>query len=186
MSGVRQSDLGQALGWSRSWVGTVERHEASDLGVVDLARLCAAVGLDLSVRAFTGPTVLRDAGQVALVNRFVTRIGPALSWRLEAPVAPDDQRAFDVLLGRHPCSVAVEAITRLRDVQAQVRVLESKVSACPGVVAHLLLVAATRSNRQALLEAGPQLRRAYPLGTRLVMAMLGRGQLPERDGIVVL
>lgn len=186
MTGARQEDLGSLLGWSRSWVGTVERNEVDDLGAIELARLCAAVGLDLSLRSFAGASVLRDAGQVGLINRLQERISPSIPWRLEALVAPNDQRAFDILLGHPPEAVAVEAITRLRDVQGQVRIIQAKVDASTGVRAHILLISATHANRRALAEAGAQLLRAYPLETRHVLSVLGRGKLPTQNGIVLL
>jgi transcriptional regulator with XRE-family HTH domain len=186
MSGASQSELASLLGWSRSWTGVVERGNVSDFGVVELARLCSAVGLDLSVRAFAGISVLRDAGQVALINRLRSRVHPSMGWRLEALVAPGDQRAFDVLIGHPPRAAAVEAITRLRDVQAQVRTLEAKVGAASGVPVLILLIAATHANRRALLQAGDHLRSAFPLGTRSILASLARGHVPRTSGIVVL
>lgn len=186
MSGASQAELGRLLGWSRTWVGALERGEVSDLGIVDLARLCSAVGLDLGVRTFAGTSVLRDAGQVALINRLRARVHPSLPWRVEAAVAPDDARSFDVLVGTRPSAAAVEAITRLRDVQAQVRPLQAKLESASGAAALILLVNATHANRRALHEAGEGLRAAFPSGTRAILAALGAGRVPNASGIVLL
>lgn len=185
MSGGTQAQLAEAVGISRSLVGALERNELEDPGVVELARLAAAVGLDLSLRAFAGDTVLRDAAQVRLLNRLRAECHPSLGWTLEATVAPGDPRAFDALVGHRPHAAAVEAISRLCDVQRQTRPIQAKLEASE-VPAVLLLVAATRGNRVALREAGRQLRDAYPLGSRAVLAMLRNGEVPRQSGIVLL
>lgn len=185
MSGGTQAQLAEAVGISRSLAGALERAELEDPGVVELARLAAAVGLDLSLRTFAGDAVLRDAAQVQLLNRLRTECHSSLAWTLEATVAPGDRRAFDALVGRRPSAAAVEAISRLRDVQRQTRPIQAKLEASE-LPAVLLLVAATRGNRVALREAGRQLQDAYPLGSRAVLAMLRNGEVPRQSGIVLL
>ena len=49
--------------------------------------VAAAVGLDLSLRAFPATSVLRDAAQVRLLNRVRAECHPTLAWTLEATVA---------------------------------------------------------------------------------------------------
>jgi transcriptional regulator with XRE-family HTH domain len=185
MSGATQADLAEAVGVSRSLVGALERDELEDPGVVELARMAAAVGLDLSLRTFAGGAVLRDAAQVRLLNRLRAECHPSLAWTLKAPVAPGDPRAFDALLGHRPNAAAVEAISRLRDSQRQSRPIQAKLetSALPAVIP---LVAASRGNRVALREAGRQLGDAYPLGSRAVLGMLRNGEVPRQNGIVLL
>ena len=185
MSGGTQAALAEAVGISRSLVGALERGELEDPGVVELARLAAAVGLDLSLRTFVGDAVLRDTAQVQLLNRMRAECHPSLAWTLEATVTPGDLRAFDALIGLRPGAAAVEAISRLRDSQRQTRPVQAKLEAS-GLPAVILLVAASRGNRVALREAGRQLRDAYPLGSRTVLAMLRRGEVPRQSGIVVL
>lgn len=185
MSGATQAGLGEAVGISRSLVGTLERDELEDPGIIQLARLAAAVGLDLSLRAFPATSVLRDAAQVQLLNRLRAECHPALAWTLEAMVAPGDPRAFDALIGQRPRAAAVEGISRFRDVQRQTRPIQAKLEAS-GVAAGILLIAASRANRAALREAGRQLTDAFPLDSRRVLGMLRRGEVPEVGGIVVL
>lgn len=184
-SGATQAALAEAVGISRSLVGTLERDELEDPGVIELARLAAAVGLDLSLRAFAGDSVLRDAAQVQLLNRLRAECHPSLAWTLEAMVAPGDPRAFDARIGHRPDAAAVEAISRLRDVQRQTRPIQAKLETS-GLPAVILLIAATRGNRTALREAGSQLRDAFPLGSRAVLAMLRNGEAPRKNGIVLL
>lgn len=184
-SGLRQSDLSSALGCTRQWVSVVERGRVRDLGVIELGRLGASVGLDISVKAYAGQSVLRDAGQVALLNRFHEAIGDGFRWRPEAMVAPGDQRAFDVLLGLPPRCAAVEALTRLRDVQSQIRSVMAKQETAR-IAVLILVIAATHTNRRALREAGAVLREAFPLSTRAVLGSLRRGEIPGANGIVLI
>lgn len=185
MSGATQAGLGESIGVSRSLIGTLERDELEDPGVIQLARVAAAVGLDLSLRAFPNSSVLRDTAQLRILNRLRAECHPSLSWTLEAPVAPGDPRAFDALIGRRPDAAAVEAISRLRDSQRQVRPIQAKIEAS-GLPAVILVIAATRGNRTALHEAGRQLRDAFPLGPRAVLALLRNGEVPRQNGIVIL
>ena len=185
MSGATQAGLGEAVGISRSLVGTLERDELEDPGLIQLARLAAAVGLDLSLRAFPGSSPLRDAAQVQLLNRLRAECHPTLTWTLEATVAPGDPRAFDALIGQRPHAAAVEGISRLRDVQRQTRQIQAKLEAS-GLAAGILLIASTKGNREALREAGRRLTDAFPLDSRRVLAMLRRGEIPQVGGIVVL
>ena len=185
MSGGTQAALGAAVGISRSLVGTLERDELEDPGIIQLARLAAAVGLDLSLRGFPAPSVLRDGAQVQLLNRLRAECHPSLAWTLEAMVAPGDRRAFDALIGERPRAAAVEGISRLRDVQRQTRQIQAKLEAS-GLAAGILLIGATKANRAALRESGRQLTDAFPLDARRVLAMLRRGEIPQVGGIVVL
>lgn len=185
MSGATQAELAEAIGTSRSLVGTLERDELEDPGIIQLARVAAAVGLDLSLRAFPNSSVLRDAAQVQLLNRLRGECHPALAWTLEAPVAQGDPRAFDALIGQRPGAAVVEAISRLRDSRRQLRPIQAKLEAA-GLSSVILLIAATRGNRTALREAGRQLRDAFPLGPRAVLAMLRSGAVPRQSGIVIL
>jgi transcriptional regulator with XRE-family HTH domain len=184
-SGATQAALAEAVGVSRSLVGMLERDELEDPGVIELARLAAAAGLDLSLRAFPADAVLRDTAQVQLLNRLRAQCHASLAWTLEAMVAPGDPRAFDALIGREPGAAAVEAIARLRDVQRQVRPIQAKLETS-GLPAVILLIAATRGNRVALREAGRQLRDTFPLRSRAVLAMLRRGEIPSQSGILIL
>lgn len=183
--GIRQSDVAGPLGCTRQWVSEMERGKPANVGLIELGRLAAVVGLDLSLRAYPAISVLRDAGQVKLINRFRAEISPDIPWRIEQHVAPGDPRAFDIVLGSQPRLVAVEAISRLRDVQAQARAALSK-QAAAGPAALILPIGATPTNRRAIREAGAALTAAFPLSTRALLAALRSGELPRANGIVVL
>ena len=157
-----------------------------NLGFTDVARHGAAVGLRLHARFYPEGGGLRDAAQLDLLRRFRARIGDVWTWQLEAPInIPGDLRAFDALLRRADISVAVEAITRLRDAQAQLRAAARKQR--DGRATRLvMLVKASHANRTALASAADVLATTFPLGTRATLAALAEGDDPGENGIVLL
>jgi transcriptional regulator with XRE-family HTH domain len=185
-SGVGVRDVARSIGMSKSHVTRVELGLVRDLSIAGTARHAAAVGLRLHARLYPEGGGLRDAAQLDLLRRFRARIGDRWSWQLEAPLPiPGDLRAFDALLTRGDARVAVEAITRLRDAQAQLRAASLKQR--EGSVARLVvLLAATHHNREALASAAEVLATTFPLGTRATLAALSQGKDPGDDGMVLL
>jgi len=153
---------------------------------VNLAVHAAAVGLRLSVSLWPVGGGARDAAQARYVAAFVARVGRAWRVRLEAPIPiAGDLRAVDVLLIRGDVSVAVEVITRLADLQAQIRAAQLKgrdISA----TRLILVVAGTHANRRLLESTRASLAETFDLDTRRVLADLSRGADPGRDAIIVL
>lgn len=190
--GLRQTDVARSLGVSHARVGRVERGALRNLGLADAARHGASVGLRLYAHLYPAGGGLRDAAQLTLLRRFRIRVGDLWRWQLEAPLnVAGDLRAFDALLTAaapstgSPVSVAVEAITRLRDAQAQIR--EATLKQRDGQVPRLvMLVSATHANRTALSSAADVLATAFPLGTKATLAALAAGTDPGANGIVLL
>ncbi len=185
--GLRQADIARAVGISQPQVSRAERADYSTLSFPTAARLAAVVGLDLSVRCFpTAAGGLRDVAHQRLIQRLRERVSAAYGWRLEAPVdGADGQRSFDVMLHGRGFRVAVEAETRLHDLQALIRRVALKREAA-GVERLVLVVAATRSNRHRVTEARSYLSAAFPLDTRRTMRFLAAGDLPPADGIALI
>lgn len=184
--GLRLVEVARATSASASHISRVERGLSRDLGITDLARHAAAVGLKLHARSYPAGGGLRDAAQLDLIRRLRARIGDRWSWQLEAPLnIAGDLRAFDALLTNPEATIAVEAITRLRDAQAQLRAATLKQR--DGSVSRLvLLIKATHNNRDALASASDVIATAFPLGTREVLAALSHGADPGDNGIVLL
>jgi transcriptional regulator with XRE-family HTH domain len=188
-AGLRQRDVARALGCSHSRVGRAERGALRDISLVHAARHGAVVGLRLHARFYPAGGGLRDAAQVALLDRLRQRVGQAWHWRLEAPVGlSGDLRAFDALLTSRldpQVKVAVEAITRLRDAQAQLRAATLK-QRDGGVARLVIVIKASNANRRALREARGVLGIGLPAATRTVLARLAAGEDPGADGIALL
>lgn len=184
--GLSQADVGRALGVSHARISRAEQGRVKDLVISDLARHGAAVGLHLHIRFFPAGGGLRDAAQLELLRRFRARIGDRWNWQLEAPLSiSGDPRAFDAVLRRGELSIAVEAITRLHDAQAQLRAATRKQR--DGRADRLiLLLTASETNRRELGGAGDILTTAFPLRTRATLAALARGDDPGDNGIVLL
>ncbi len=109
-----------------------------------------------------------------------------LTRQLEAvmPVA-GDLRAIDVVLTKPGVCIAVELITRLVDVQAQVRIARLKARDF-GATRLLIVVAATRANRRALDGARAVLAAAFDLDSRRVLAALEARDETPRDAIIFI
>jgi transcriptional regulator with XRE-family HTH domain len=183
--GLRQADVARAAKSSHAHVSRLERG-VGVIGVADLSRHGAVVGLRLHARFYPTGGGLRDAAQLDLIRRFRARIGDRWRWQLEVPLdLPGDLRAFDAVLGKEDLRIAVEAITRLSDAQAQLRTASLKQR--EGQVRRLiLLISGTHHNRRALATAAEVLATAFPLSTRATLAALAQGHDPGDNGIVLL
>jgi transcriptional regulator with XRE-family HTH domain len=186
-SGLTQSAVARSLGTTRRRIGLIERGRLPGVPLEDVARHGGAVGLKLHTRFYPVGAPIRDQAQVALLTRFRSRVPPvAFRARIEAPIPGDrDGRAWDLLLWNTETTIGVEAITRLRDVQAQIRAAQLKRQDA-GVRRLALLVAASRANRRALREADTLIRSSFPIGTRAGLAALAHGTDPGGDALVLL
>ena len=177
---------------SASQVSRVERALLASVSVDQLARLAAVVGLDVRVAAYPGDEPLRDAGHLALIDRFRRRLHPGTSFRTEVPLPiGGDRRAWDGYLsglvdgrGGTP-GLPVEFETRIDDYQAQTRRLWLKARDA-GEADLLLVVADTRRNRAAIQAAGSAVAERFPISTRAVLAALAAGRHPGGSGLILL
>lgn len=185
-SGRSLAAIGPLSGMSASQAGRIERGALPSVSVDQLARLGAAVGLDVRVRAYPGPDPALDAAQLRLLARFRARLHPDLVVRIEVPLpSPGDQRAFDATIG--PIDergvIAVEAVARLADVQAERRRIHLKLRDA-GIDTVILVVADTRHDRAVLDAAGSVLAGEYPVSARDAMRALAEGRHPGGSAIV--
>ncbi len=186
-AGISREDLARAVGMSASAIARFERRELADIGIEQLCRLSAGVGLEAAVRLFPDGDPIRDAGQVRLLDRLRLRLPAALRWRVEVPLfGRADRRAWDAVLDGHGCADSVEAEARVADLQATERRVGLKARDDPTIGHVILLIADTRSNRHALALGRESLRSQYPLDTRAAMASLAAGRCPGANAIVIL
>jgi len=187
--GLSYAALGRVIGISGQQVGRICQGRSPEASLIRLAQLFALVGLQLSAKGFPSGQPIRDAGHTALLERFRRRLAPTLEWRLEVPVVagvPEafrDLRAWDATLSGIDWTMAVEAETNVRDVQALERRLALKLrdGSVSGVI---LLLSETRHHRE-LLRSAPSLRETFPVPARVTMGMLSRGEQLPGSSIVV-
>lgn len=185
-AGRSQADVARVAGISQSQLARIEGGHNQTVSVEVLTLVAAAVGLDLVVRTYAGPRILRDQPQGRLLQRLRDRLGDLWTWRYEVRVAAGDQRAWDAR-ARHQqtgVEIVVEAETRIHDIQALLRRIALKRDIAP--VRVILLVAGTHNNRRAVEVGADMLRAEFPGGTRACLAALERGADPGADGIIQL
>ena len=140
---------------SRLHYGRIENGKVVNLGLLEINRIAAVLGLTPSIRLYPSGPPIRDAGQATLLQRFLATARPPLTYRLEVGLPAHgnhvEQRAWDaVLFGGGP-RTAIELEMRLRDLQSVLRRVDLKRRDDP-TASFLLLVADTRSNRLVLAE----------------------------------
>ena len=184
--GATQAQVGAAIGVSGSEVCRRELGRRANVQTESLVAHAAAVGLRVAINLFPVGGGVRDAAQLRYLARFLERVADTFVRELEAviPIA-GDLRAIDAILRSPGCVIAVEVITRLGDVQAQLRA--ARLKARDGSATRLVIVvASTHANRRALEEARATLAASFDLDTRRVMADLAAGRQPARDALVLV
>jgi transcriptional regulator with XRE-family HTH domain len=184
-AGVSQGLVAKAAGLSQARISRTERVSGPAPQIDELASHCAALGLRLVVKVYPEASSVRDAGHLRLLRRLRQALPEGWVWRSEVPVGgPGDLRAWDAVLDG-PVRIAVDAETRLNDVQELQRRTELK-RRDSGIGVVVLLVASTHHNRLVLREHRLALSDTFPLDTPAVMRALRSGQVPTASGIVVL
>jgi transcriptional regulator with XRE-family HTH domain len=183
-AGLSQAAVARAIGVDQTTVGKIERAACVGVSVQRLSELFAAVGHELGARAYPCGPPLRDAAHVALLQRAKRRIGDAWRWRVEVAVGPPgDLRAWDAVLEGPAASLALEAETSLRDVQALLRRIDAKLrdSGLPHVI---LVVADTRGNRGVVRAADAVLRTVFTVPPTATWAALRLGRDPGGNALL--
>lgn len=185
---LSQDAVSGAAGMSRSKYGRIERGEEPDVSVASLARIGAALGQELALRFYPAGDALRDAGQLALIERLRRRCHPALMFETEVAFPrAGDLRAWDAMIRGFSSGkrCAVEAETRPTDAQALDRKLALKIrdGAADRVI---LLLADTRHNRAFLHGPGASLRARFPLHGARALQLLAAGIDPGANALILL
>ena len=184
--GVTQSAVARAIGVSQSEISRRELGQARRLAGEAIAVHGAAIGLKLSMKLWPTGGGIRDAAQARYIAGFIARVGRPWRVSLEAPVPlPGDLRAADIVLSAGELRIVVEVITRLADLQAQLRAAQLKARDLRASRL-VIVVAGTHANRRALAVARSTLVQSFELDTQRVLAALAAGRDPGRDAIVAL
>ncbi len=189
-AGLSLRAVGRAVGMSYTQVGRIERAVHENVSAMQIARIGAVVGLDVRLRAFPGPAALRDAGQLALLDRLRARLHPDLTLQTEVPLPIErDQRAWDGMIrgfiAPATSTLPAEVETRIHDFQAQTRRIMLKCRDA-GIEHVLLVVAGTRTNRRAIRAAQSAVDELFPVPERVALAALGAGAHPGGSALVFL
>jgi transcriptional regulator with XRE-family HTH domain len=185
--GLTQQVVADAAGFSRSYVGRLERNEVARPGLEHLASLAAALGLRLRIAAYPEGEAIRDRVQLRLIDALHGRLRGSVAWRTEVPLPiAGDRRAWDAVAIADDGWTAIEAISRLGAVDATLRTTNQKQRDDPRIARVVLLVADTPRNRSALRLAHATIRAEFPLDTRAVIGALESGRCPPLSGIVLM
>lgn len=184
--GLSQATVASALGIDRSLLSRVERGAVPDLGIVAASEMLAAVGLELSVRAYPSGGPLRDAAHVALLQRFHSNLHRSLGWTTEVPLpVAGDLRAWDAMIRGRSWRCGVEAETHPTDLQALERRLALK-QRDGDVELIVLLLLNSRYNRRLVRDAADALHGRFPVPGPRALERLGAGMSPGGNAIVLL
>lgn len=179
-------EVGQAVDVSAATASRLERGVLEHIDVMLLARMCAVVGLELSVKAYPGGEPIRDAAHLALLRDFRALLHSSVDWATEVPLpGVGDPRAWDGLARGADWRYGVEAETAPRDGQATVRrvALKLRDGAVDGV---LLVLRDSRQTRAFLSEIEPVVGSTFPVAGSRALELLGVGADPGGSAIVVL
>ena len=184
--GLSQDQVARAAKISQPRISNLERGAGRGGSIVELSVVARTVGLKLTTACFPVGDALPDSAQKRLIEAFCRMAHPSVRWRTEVgmPIR-GDLRAVDALIDIAGTRIAVEAWTRLDDLQAQVRAAELK-RRDVGAQRLVMLVADTHHNRAAVRAGMESLRANFPLGTRAVLGALRTGRDPGADGIVLM
>jgi transcriptional regulator with XRE-family HTH domain len=183
-AGLSQAAVARAVGIHPATVGKIERALFVGVSVERLAELFAVVGHEFGARAYPAGAPLRDAAHLALMERVRRRASDGWHWRYEVPVGlAGDSRAWDAVLERPGLRLALEAETRLRDVQALLRRIDLKLRDS-GLSRALLVLSDTRTNRAAVAAAGPALAALFPVLPTAAWAALRLGRDPGGNALL--
>lgn len=184
--GLSLRAVGRVVGLSESQVSRIERGLVERVSVMDLARLHAVVGLELSLKSYPSGQPIRDAAHIALLEDFRAQLHRTLTWSIEVPIPiPGDQRSWDALINGPGWRYGVEAETAPRDSQSIARraQLKQRDSHVDGV---LLVLRRTVQTRRFLAQATGHLREAFPTQGPRALELLHAGVDPGGSAIVVL
>jgi transcriptional regulator with XRE-family HTH domain len=169
----------------------VSRAESGRLAVsLEIrCRLAAACGHELRWRLHPVATVsLRDSGQLKLAETILRAAHASWVPELEAPVAPGDPRAADILFRRTDELAEIEIERALVDFQAQLRAAQLKRLAIAErdsrSVRLVIAVPDSDTSRARLRTHADLIRRTLPVPTRRIWASLRSGEAIGGDGLL--
>jgi len=185
-AGLSLKAVGHEVGLSAAEISRIERTQITGVGLIDLYRLCAVVGLDLSARTYPGPRTLNDARHGKVLEKLHAYVHPSLGWATEVPFPnPGDQRAWDAMIRGRGWRFGVECEMNPIDGQSILRRLHLKRrdGLVDGVI---LLLPHTRQSRMFRSEFREQLSTEFSVAGAVALRNLRAGLPPDGSSIVVI
>ena len=154
--------------------------------IVDITAAGSVLGLQLGAGLHLYGEPIRDKGHQALIVRFRALLSAAFKVMAEAPLPlRGDPRSWDLLLRLVGQVIGVEAETRIRDIQRLVRHVHQR-ERDGGVDEIVLVLAATRTNRELLGELLTALGPRYGTPPRALLRALRAGQPLPGSGVILV
>jgi transcriptional regulator with XRE-family HTH domain len=184
--GLSLARVSRECGLSLSELSRIERADAEWASVVTLARICAVVGLDLSVKAYPGGVPIRDARHNRQLTKLQAVLHSSLEWGVEVSLPnAGDQRAWDAVISTKRWLFGVECELNPLDRQALLRRLKLK-EHDGGVDGVVLLLPDTRQSRIFRREFAETLRAEFPTSSAEAVRALASGERPASSVVIVL
>jgi transcriptional regulator with XRE-family HTH domain len=182
---LSQRAVAAEIGWHQSALNRLERFDALNVPLVRIVEIAAVLGLDVSLGLHRIGDPIHDKASEALIARFLAIVSPAYRVVREALLPSGGQRSWDVLLRLGAVLVGVELVTRVRDVQALVRLIRLRER--DGGVDHVLLVLSDSAHNRAILAQlldvlGPR----FQTSPRDIGRALREGQPVAGSGVLVM
>jgi transcriptional regulator with XRE-family HTH domain len=185
-AGLSQLSVAAAAGISQAQVSLIERGLPARVTLELLMTIAAAVGLDLSLRAYPGGAPLRDAAHEALLGRLRALASRLWRWQSEVPLPiMGDRRAWDRVMRLPDVSIGVEAETRPRDWQALQRRLALK-RRDGGVDRVLLVLTNSRWNRALVRTHAADLAGDFSVPQRVALEAIAAGRDPGGNAVILI
>ena len=182
---LSQRAVAAELGWHQSALNRLERFDFENVPLVRLAEIAAVLGLELSIRLHLVGDPIYDEASQGLIGRFLRVVSASYRVTREALLPSGGQRSWDVLLRLASLLVGVELVTRVRDVQALVRLIRLRER--DGGADHVLLVLSDSTHNRALLEQltdalGPR----FTTPPRQILDALRAGRPVPGSGVLLM
>jgi transcriptional regulator with XRE-family HTH domain len=184
--GLSLRTVAREIGISPIELSRIERGLAPWVSVITLARACAVVGLDLSVKTYPGARPVREVRHVRLLARLRRLLHPSLLWATEVPLPNvGDQRSIDAVIRGPGWRYGVEAELNPVDGQALLRRLRLKLRDS-GIDGLILLLPDTRQARRFRAEYAELLASDYPGRSSATLHALAQGECPTGSTVIVV
>lgn len=185
-AGLSQLSVADGIGISRSQYSRIERGLTPDLTIDMAARVFAVLGQALHVQTFPSGDPLRDAAQIALLERLRVHLHRSFRWLTEVPLPiPGDLRAWDATACNRAVRIGIEGETRLRDLQAVERRIALK-ERDGGMDRVILLVADSRHDREMVRGHAGVLGARFPVPGPRALELLAAGVDPGGNALILL